>query len=239
MDRCKGEGYSDPIAAQAIANVMRAEPRGNEGFIVPINYQSQNPTVNGRDLHSALEVETEYRHWFTRMCEYGFIEGRDFRSFLTESTGGRPGTDHAISIAMANELCMLQRSEMGRRFRQYFIAIEEAWNSPEKIMERALTIAHQRAIEAEHRIISLTTENEELAIALNTSLDYWTVMKYNTEMNKKWTMGQCQIIGRRMSAYCRTHGYEIKPCLTSDERFSSVNSYPITAWKGFMGEAAI
>ena len=208
--------------------------------LIAINYENQNPTVNGRDLHAALKVATQYRDWFPRMCEFGFQEGKDYRSFLSNRSDGLPGkprTDHMISIAMAKELCMLQRSEMGKKFRQYFISIEEAWNSPEKIMERALAIAHQREMEAERRIMSLTAENKELAVALNTSLDYWTVMKYNNAFHKKWTMGQCQSIGRRMSAYCRKNGYEMKTCLTGDDRFSSVNSYPITAWEGFMEEA--
>ena len=129
---------------------------------------------------------------------------------------------------------MLQRNDAGKRFRQYFIDVESAWNSPEKIMERALAIAHQRAMEAEHRIFALSAENEELAIALNTSLDFWTVMKYNKEQKKGWDMQHCQSIGRRMSAFCRSHGYEIRNCVTNDDRFSSVNSYPITAWESFM-----
>lgn len=210
--------------------------------LIPINYETENPTVSGRELHKALNVATQYRDWFPRMCEYGFREGKDYRSFLSDRSDGLPGkprNDHAISIPMAKELCMLQRSEMGKTFRQYFISIEEAWNSPEKIMERAMEIARQKALEAERRIMSLSAENEELAVALNTSLEYWTVMKFNTEFCKKWTMAECQSIGRRMSAYCRSNGYEIKSCLTGDDRFSSVNSYPLTAWEGFMGEAAV
>jgi hypothetical protein len=42
---------------------------------------------------------------------------------------------------------------MGKKFRQHFIAVEEAWNSPDKIMERALAIAHSRAVEAERGCI--------------------------------------------------------------------------------------
>lgn len=131
---------------------------------------------------------------------------------------------------------MLQRNEAGKRFRQYFIDVETAWNSPDRIMERAMAIAHRRAIEAERRIFALSAENEELAAALNTSLEYWTVMKYNIEKKMQWPMQQCQSIGRRMSAYCRTHGFEIKTCLTNDDRFPRVNSYPVTAWEDFMAK---
>lgn len=204
--------------------------------LLPINYEDENPTVSGRELHAALGVATQYKDWFPRMCEYGFTKGKDYCSFLSESTGGRPSTDHRLTIPMAKELCMLQRSEAGKRFRQYFIEVEDAWNSPDRIMERALAIAHRRAIEAERRIFALSAENEELATALNTSLEYWTVMKYNTQKNKRWSMQQCQSIGRRMSAYCRTNGFEVKSCLTNDDRFSKVNSYPVTAWENFMSQ---
>ena len=79
--------------------------------LIRINFDSDRPTVSGRDLHAALEVKTAYKDWFPRMCDYGFEEGTDFCSFLSESTGGRPATDHQLTIAMAKELCMIQRSE--------------------------------------------------------------------------------------------------------------------------------
>lgn len=129
---------------------------------------------------------------------------------------------------------MLQRSEMGKKFRRYFISIEEAWNSPEKIMERALQIAHQRAIEAERKILALSEENETLEIALNTSLQFYTVAKYNKVFNVNWNLSQCQSIGKRLSAYCRSRAIEIRACETNDERFGTVNSYPITAWEEFL-----
>jgi len=124
--------------------------------IIKINYNSERPTVSGRELHSALEVRTAYKDWFPRMCEYGFIEGIDFSSFLSESTGGRPATDHQLTIPMAKELCMIQRSEIGRKFHQYFIKVEEAWNSLQAIMSRALKIANNQLAILKH-------QNEELS----------------------------------------------------------------------------
>lgn len=112
--------------------------------LIRINFDSDRPTVSGRELHAALEVKTAYKDWFPRMCDYGFEEGTDFCSFLSESTGGRPATDHQLTIAMAKELCMIQRSEAGRKFRQYFIKVEEAWNSPKAVMARALQFANNQ-----------------------------------------------------------------------------------------------
>lgn len=129
---------------------------------------------------------------------------------------------------------MLQRNEMGRKFRQHFIAIEEAWNSPDKVMERALQIAHRRVMDAERKIFALAEENETLEIALNSSLKYYTVAKYNKIFSKGWNLHQCQEIGVRLTAYCRAHSVEIRRCETNDERFGTVNSYPFTAWEAYL-----
>lgn len=126
--------------------------------LININYEDSNrPTVMGRELHKALEVKTAYKDWFPRMCEYGFTENEDFCSFLSESTGGRPAADHALTIPMAKEICMLQRSEKGKQFRQYFISIEEKWNSPESVMARALQYANKNLLELKEKNYQLET----------------------------------------------------------------------------------
>lgn len=93
--------------------------------LIPINTNDpERITVSARDLHEFLEVGAAYKDWFPRMCEYGFEEGKDFCSFLSESTGGRPKHDAEITIDMAKELCMLQRNEKGKQARQYFIQLK-------------------------------------------------------------------------------------------------------------------
>lgn len=115
--------------------------------LITVNYDNNRPTVLGRDLHELLEVETPYHIWFPRMVEYGFTENVDFMGFeqiCTKPQGGRPKQDHQLTIEMAKELCMLQRTEKGKQARQYFIQLEKDWNSPEKVMARALVIAQDR-----------------------------------------------------------------------------------------------
>lgn len=130
--------------------------------LIAINYDSDKPTVSGRELHEALGVETRYNDWFKRMSEYGFTEGEDFYSNLSKtSDGGRPATDHQLTIPMAKEICMLQRNEKGKQFRQYFIKVEEAWNSPEMVMKRALEIADRKVEELKQRTFSLETQIEQ------------------------------------------------------------------------------
>lgn len=104
--------------------------------------------ISGRELHEFLEVKERYTQWFERMIEYGFTENTDFVlvSEKTESsniTGFKVTQDHAIKLDMAKELAMIQRNDKGKQARLYFIAIEKEYNSPEKIMARALKIADE------------------------------------------------------------------------------------------------
>jgi anti-repressor protein len=116
--------------------------------LIPINYtNADRPTVSGRVLHASLEVKTRYSVWFPRMTEYGFTEGNDFQrvSQKCDTPGGEQNvTDHQLTIDMAKELCMIQRTDKGKKFRQYFIAVEKQWNSPEAVMARALQMANRK-----------------------------------------------------------------------------------------------
>lgn len=129
--------------------------------LIPINYDNDIQTVNGRDLHEFLEVDSNYTTWFKRMTEYGFSQGTDFIPFLEESTGGRPSENHKITIEMAKEISMLQRTEKGKQARQYFIQIEKAWNSPEAIMSRALRLADRKILQLETSIQKLQPKAQE------------------------------------------------------------------------------
>lgn len=131
--------------------------------LININYDTDKPTVSGRELHKALEVKDHYTDWFKRMTEYGFTEGEDFIGFSEKSdkpTGGRPSTDHQLTIPMAKEICMLQRNDKGKQFRQYFIRVEEAWNSPEMIMKRALDYANENVKWLQIQVSTLQVDNE-------------------------------------------------------------------------------
>lgn len=117
--------------------------------LIKINHDnSDRPTVMGRELHEALEIKTAYKDWFKRMCEYGFAENSDFIAIAQKRATAQGNmttyTDHQLTIDMAKELCMIQRSEVGRKCRQYFIEVEKQWNSPEAVMDRALKYADQK-----------------------------------------------------------------------------------------------
>ena len=127
----------------------------NDNDLVKVNYDEEyRPTVSGRELHKVLEIQTPYDKWFPRMCEYGFEEGKDFSTFLSESTGGRPAQNHELTLDMAKEICMIQRSEIGKKCREYFLALERQWNTPEAIMHRALDFSNRKIQALEAKIES-------------------------------------------------------------------------------------
>lgn len=127
--------------------------------LIKITYNDDRPAVSARDLHDFLEVKTAYKDWFPRMCEYGFTEGEDFNPLKIErvqNEGERMVTrtvdDAVLTIDMAKELCMIQRNEKGKQARQYFLQIEKEWNSPEKVMARALQIAGDKLKRLENKV---------------------------------------------------------------------------------------
>lgn len=132
--------------------------------LININYDTDKPTVSGRELHEALEIETPYHKWFPRMCEYGFTENEDYSVtdiFVPNSNGGKQTQiNHQLTIPMAKEICMLQRNDKGKQFRQYFIRVEEAWNSPEMIMKRALDYANENVKRLQIQVSTLQVDNE-------------------------------------------------------------------------------
>lgn len=117
--------------------------------LIPVNVtKNDEQYVSGRDLHMFLEISTPYTMWFNRMCEYGFVENVDYmtdhKKVIRADGKVMPQTqlEHNLTIEMAKQLCMLARNDKGREAREYFIQVEKEWNSPEKVMSRALKIAN-------------------------------------------------------------------------------------------------
>lgn len=119
--------------------------------LIKVVYDNDRPTVSGRELHEKLEIKTAYKDWFPRMCEYGFAEGEDFNPLNFEQVRRegdrevkRTITDHQLTLEMAKQICMIQRTEVGKRYREYFLEIEKMWNSPEYVMVRAVKMSDRK-----------------------------------------------------------------------------------------------
>ncbi len=151
----------------------------NDLISITINEQQQ-PIVSGRELHEYLQVGTEYRHWFPRMAEYGFVDGSDYTPVIFDHPqNGQPTIDHAVTIDMAKELCMIQRTERGKQARQYFIQVEKDFNSPEKLMARALKVADDelRRVNATLAIVAPKAESFDRLMDSNDSISIGDLAK--------------------------------------------------------------
>lgn len=182
--------------------------------IININYSSDRPTVLGRELHDMLGVETRYDTWFARMCEYGFSEESDYCSILSVRDDGKAGrrrTDHQLTIPMAKEICMLQRTERGKECRQYFIKIEEQWNSPDAIMQRALQIANSRVEKLRGENLALQAANSDLTVknqVMQPKADYFDqLVDRNLLTNFRDTAKQLGIKPRTFTTWLVDHKY--------------------------------
>jgi anti-repressor protein len=111
--------------------------------LIPINYEGEQPTVSARELHKGLEIKSKYADWFKNMSAYGFTENIDYFTVSKNLENGGRTIEHEISVDMAKQICMIQRSEKGRQYRQYFLDLEKAWNTPEQVFARALKMADQ------------------------------------------------------------------------------------------------
>ena len=158
---------------------MTTELTSTELIGVNVNEETGDSIVSGRELHEKLKIKTPYKKWMNRMIEYGFAENVDFcvmdKNVQDETAfgGTRKITDHVMKLDMAKEIAMIQRTQEGKAIRQYLIEIEKVWNSPEKIMERALIIAN-------NNIKNLTVKIEELTPKAEV---------YDTFIEKEHTLG--------------------------------------------------
>lgn len=127
--------------------------------------ENLEPIISGRELHEKLGVETPFKKWIDRMLDYGFTENVDFTTVGQKcpiANGGfQERTEYLLKLDTAKEICMLQRNEIGKQFRKYFIQVEKEFNSPEKIMARAVLIA-------DRKVNTLTIEVKELKDKIET-----------------------------------------------------------------------
>lgn len=179
----------------------------NELINVTLN-DSHEPVISGRQLHEALGVKTKYADWFNRMIEYGFTENQDFLLLKNEQQTGRGGhnkVDHIIKLDMAKEIAMIQRTERGKQVRQYFIQVEKDFNSPEKIMARALLMADKKVHKLEAQI---EANKPKVLFADAVSASHTSILV--GDLAKLISQNGYKIGGNRLFVWLRENGYLIK-----------------------------
>lgn len=180
----------------------------NEIINVTLN-DNHEPVVSGRQLHEALDVKTRYNDWFNRMTEYGFIENQDYLAItqkrVTAQGNSTNQVDHVIKLDMAKEIAMIQRTERGKQVRQYFIQVEKDFNSPEKIMARALLMADQKVHKLEAKI---EADRPKVLFAEAVSASHTSILV--GELAKLLKQNGVDMGANRLFNWLRAHGYLIK-----------------------------
>lgn len=183
--------------------------------LIPINYDTTGqPTVSARELHEGLEIKSKYADWFKNMSAYGFTENVDYFTVSKNLENGGRTIEHSITVDMAKQICMIQRSEKGRQYRQYFIDLEKAWNTPEQVFARALKMADQTIAKLQGSVESLTVEvnaKNQIIGELKPKADYYDEILKNpglvtiTQIAKDYGMS-----GKEMNKILHNLGIQYK-----------------------------
>lgn len=157
---------------------MPVNTGANDNIVIPLTNNDGAQAVMGRDLHKFLEIETPYNKWFPRMVEYGFVAGQDFtdKNVREQDKLGRSREvmNHIVSLDMAKEISMIQRTDKGKQARQYFIECE-----------RLAREAHATSIENAKSVVAQMTRSEILQIALNAEEERLALEAKNKELTPK------------------------------------------------------
>lgn len=133
--------------------------------LIPVNYETEEPTVSARDLHKALNIQSRFSRWFETNKEL-FVEGEDFNkctsSTVVNNGGIRQIEDYEITMLMAKHLAMMSRTEKGKEVRDYLINLEKAWNSPEQVFARALKMADKTIDKLKSENTTLIEDNQRM-----------------------------------------------------------------------------
>lgn len=170
--------------------------------------ENQEPVVSGRQLHQALGVKTRYNDWFNRMIDYGFAENKDYLAItqkrVTAQNNETTFNDHVLKLDMAKEIAMIQRTDKGKEIRQYFIQVEKDFNSPEKIMARALKIADRKIIKLE---ATIEEQRPKVIFANAVSASHTSILV--GDFAKLMRQNGLNFGQNRMFAWLRENGYLI------------------------------
>lgn len=81
--------------------------------------------VSARELYDFLQPTERFASWFGRQLQYGFVDNQDYLGCEVFNALARQSLqDYFVTIDMAKEISMIQRSDKGKQARQYFLECE-------------------------------------------------------------------------------------------------------------------
>lgn len=144
--------------------------------LIKITEENGQRAVSARELHLFLGVGRDFSNWIKgRIEEYGFIENQDYMVFAEigeNSNGGRPLKEYALTLDMAKELSMVEKTERGKQARRYFIEME-------KLAKQTKLISTNKNKELQKELFELIRDNllkgDMVAVAKENNFNFNTV----------------------------------------------------------------
>lgn len=182
--------------------------------IIAVDFEKQ--TVSARTLHSSLGISKRFSAWFDTNSQ-GFIENEDFRGVYSEVQGNQYGgvqtiQDYECSIDMAKHICLMSRTEQGKKCRQYLIDLEKAWNTPEQVMARALKLADKtiESLKSENKALSNKIEKDKPKTIFADAVSASHTSILIGDLAKLIRQNGYEIGQKRLFSWLRDHGYLMK-----------------------------
>jgi anti-repressor protein len=180
-----------------------------------IEVDSDTQMVSARELYGVLEIASRFSRWFDTNKDL-FVEGEDYykctSSTVVNNGAVRELEDYQISVLMAKHLAMMSRTEKGKKVRDYLIALEKAWNTPEQVMARALRIADRTIDELKlnnQRLVAVNEEMRPKAIFADAVAASHTSILIG-DLAKLISQNGVNIGQKRLFKWLRDNGYLIK-----------------------------
>ena len=176
--------------------------------------------VSGRELHEFLEVGTKYTQWFDEMTKYGFVENVDY-STLNELSEKKEGSrfvkrtiiNHPMTLDMAKEISMIQRTEKGKQARLYFIEVEKEYKEVQKKLPSTREAIQQLLLQGVEEV--------------NQRVDIMEERLSNVEENAKLDTGDYNVISKRVKKrvyeVARAYGLNVKQSKLLSPLFKDIN----------------
>ena len=186
--------------------------------LIKIEERNGEQLVSARELHKFLNIETRFDIWFSRMCEYGFIENQDFIAYVQKSTFANnrkyKQMDYLLKISMAKELSMIQRNGKGKQARLYFIECERKAKEQNQIIisKPLINELMDRLKETEIRLNRL--ENIKTSIKSNPKM--MSISEYALNKGVKIDSQHMGGIGTKAKNTSKKLGYEVGKAYSSN-----------------------
>lgn len=134
--------------------------------LIPVKVENDQQLVSARELHKGLELKKKFSSWAEQNFK-DFEENTDYtrapEGYLVQSGNGtvRKYDDYYLTIDMAKQLCMMSHTELGKKYRRYFIELERKWNDPQEVVKRGYAILQNENTQLKLENKNLTVQLEE------------------------------------------------------------------------------